>query len=106
MEKKKIREQVSYKERKKRSENLVDDKYIVRKIARDIGMPYEVALMIVRSSADYVAYVFEHSGFENVRLPYFGSFQALDSKIITMNAGSAIRRRRELNKKKNKDESV
>jgi len=55
-------------------EDIIDEHTLAKQISKEIGMPYEQTLSIIRSSIGYIVYIMKYSGFEAVKLPYLGKF--------------------------------
>lgn len=53
---------------------IITEKEIARSVAKKLNIPYEGALNIYKSTISYVIHVMKHSGFDSVKLPYFGRF--------------------------------
>lgn len=62
-------------------------KEICREIAKDFGMPYEQVVSIENSATSYIKHVMEHSGFETIKLPYFGKFTVNPIRLKEYNEG-------------------
>lgn len=58
---------------------------MMKEIAKKYGVPIETVFKIVRSQADFMSYVFEHTGFDGVAFPYFGKFILKPSLLIKLN---------------------
>lgn len=53
---------------------LVTEKEIAKHTAKKMNIPFEETLNIYKSTISYVIHVMKHSGFDTVKLPYFGKF--------------------------------
>lgn len=62
-------------------EEVIDENILARRISKEIGMPYEQTLSIIRSSVGYIIHVMKHSGFETVKLPYLGKFMVKPKRL-------------------------
>jgi hypothetical protein len=62
-------------------EEVIDENILARKISKEIGMPYEQTLSIIRSSIGYIIHVMKYSGFEAVKLPYLGKFMVKPKRL-------------------------
>jgi len=53
---------------------IITEKEISKEIATKLKIPYEEVLSVYKSSIAYVIHVMKHSGFDTIKLPYFGKF--------------------------------
>lgn len=66
---------------------VLTEKDICRIVAEQLKIPYEEVLDVYRSSISYTIYTMEHSGFDTIKLPYFGKFQVKPYRLKMYNEG-------------------
>ena len=58
---------------------------IMKTVAKKYGVPVETVFKIIKSQADFMQYIMEHSGFDGVAFPYLGKFVLKPSLLIRLN---------------------